>query len=163
MKTKITLKTVLLLLWIGMINTAMGQYTAGAGSFDGVWAGVLKNSQGSKSTVLLKINGGSTVRYMYNEDTDKFEPSSFEKQASMFLGNNFIFTWMNKGGVWSETQTHMISYLKPKSLYCRLIRQVTNAQEDEDNPGINNEWSTTFEGILEHFSSMAEFERAMAN
>lgn len=141
--------------------SARAQHTANLKSFDGVWAGVLKDKNDKESLVVVKILNGLASRYDYNDDTKKFEKSSFIKENSMVLGNNLSFTWMNKGGIWSENQTYMISYLKPNVLYCRLIRQVNNVSEDKNSPGMNDEWSTYFEGALTHYDTIAALEKAL--
>ncbi|MEN5085565.1 hypothetical protein ABE426_03735 [Sphingobacterium faecium] len=141
--------------------TARGQHVATPNSYEGIWAGVLKNSKDSKLAVIVRISNGTATRYNYNVDNKKIEKYDFLKEMTMIVGNNLSYTWMNKGGVWSETQTHMMSYAAPDMLKCRLIRQVTNTEESKEDPGMNDEWSTYFQGFLDRFESIQELEKFM--
>lgn len=141
--------------------SAKGQHTAAANSYDGVWAGILENTNKNKLIMIVQISNGVASKYSFNKSTNKLEKHNFLKEATMVTGNNLSYTWMNKGGVWSETQAHMISYLRPDVIKCRLIRQVTNTQESEDAPGMNDEWSTYYQGTLDRFKSIEELEKTL--
>ncbi|WP_437919497.1 hypothetical protein [Sphingobacterium sp. LRF_L2] len=136
---------------------AQAQHTANASSFEGVWAGQLQDENEEVQYLIIRIINGDASKYSYNEENNSFEANTFDLEKTMITGNNASYTWMNKGGVWTETQTHLLSYLKPGELWCRMIRQVTNAKEDEDNPGINNEWSTYYYGRLSYHRSIEAF------
>ncbi len=157
MKLYQKIKLFITVVLIGYTMVGYAQYTADATSFDGIWAGKLKNDDDQEQYLILKISQNNVKRYMYNEDKDDFELSNYERESTMLAGNNIAYTWINLGGVWSETQTHLLSFLKPGVLWCRLLRQVTNAEEDKDNPGINNEWSTFYQGRLDRYNTLQEF------
>ncbi|PTX13601.1 hypothetical protein C8N37_101349 [Sphingobacterium faecium] len=154
-------KSMLVLICTLLFLTANGQHVATPNSYEGIWAGVLKNSKDSKLAVIVRVSNGTATRYNYNVDNNKIEKYDFLKEMTMIAGNNLSYTWMNKGGVWSETQTHMMSYAAPDMLKCRLIRQVTNTEESKDDPGMNDEWSTYFQGFLDRFESIQELEKFM--
>lgn len=161
MKSFNVLRLALTMLCAIFLLTANAQHNASPSSYDGVWAGILKNSKDSKLILIVRVSNGVASRYEYNKETKKLDKYSFLKEATMNVGNNLSYTWMNKGGIWSETQTHMISYLSPEVIKCRLIRQVTNAQESETNPGMNDEWFTYYEGTLDRFKSIQDLENTL--
>lgn len=163
MKNFFNLKIALIMSCFFLLLSAKAQHIATSSSYDGIWAGILKNDNGDKLVSIIRISNGIASRYSYNTETKRLERSSFLKESSMLLGNNLSYTWMNKGGIWSETQTHMIAYLKPDVLYCRLIRQVNNASEDENTPGINNEWSTYYQGKIDRYESIEKLEQILRN
>jgi len=135
---------------------AQAQHVARKSSFDGFWIGEL--SQGDDTNlVIIGIKNGEAQRYYYDEDEDDFFPGEFFDESTLIAGNNVSYTWVNKGGIWSETQTHLMDYLRPNLLYCILVRQVNNASEDEDYPGMNNEWSSTYEGTLDRYNTIQEY------
>lgn len=137
---------------------AHSQYVARNSSFEGYWIGELSSMEDDDTnTVIIRIRNGEAQRYYYDSDEEEFLPGDYLNESTLMAGNNVSYTWVNKGGVWSETQTHLMNYLKPDMLYCILVRQVNNATEDEDFPGMNNEWSTSFEGILSRYSSIQEY------
>lgn len=154
-------KSMLVLICTVFFLTANAQHVATPNSYEGIWAGVLKNTNDSRVAVIVQVSNGITSRYNYNADNKKIEKYDFLKEITMIAGNNLSYTWMNKGGVWSETQTHMMSYAAPDMLKCRLIRQVTNTEESKDDPGMNDEWSTYFQGFLDRFDSIQELEKFM--
>lgn len=146
-----------------LTNTAEAQHVATSSSFEGFWVGELKDADDDSNTnyMMIQILNGKGTRYTYNSDTEKLEPTSKNKENTMILGNNACYTWMNKGGIWSETQTHLMSYIEPGALWCHLIRQVTNEQEDEDVAGINDEWKVIYSGRLNFYKSVAEFQKEL--
>ena len=137
-------------LFIFLLNTAHAQDSQQA-SFDGYWAGIITTAgkDGKELPVILKITNGIAREVDYNEETGKFEAGKREKEFTSIVRNNLSYTWMNKGGVWSETQTYLVSYINDKSLKLVWVRQVNNVQEDEDD---NDEWFMTGRGELVKFS-----------
>ena len=140
------------------ISQAQAQFVARKSSFDGFWIGELSQIDDDDTNfVIIGIKNGIAQRYFYDEDEDDFFPGEYFDEATLIAGNNISYTWVNKGGIWSETQTHLMDYLRPDLLYCILVRQVNNATEDEDYPGMNNEWSVTYEGTLDRYDSIEEY------
>jgi len=140
------------------ISQAQAQFVARKSSFDGFWIGELSQIDDDDTNfVIIGIKNGIAQRYFYDEDEDDFFPGEYFDEATLIAGNNISYTWLNKGGIWSETQTHLMDYLRPDLLYCILVRQVNNATEDEDYPGMNNEWSVTYEGTLDRYDSIEEY------
>lgn len=131
------------------------QHVANRLSYEGYWMGELKSiNDNNELLLILKIENGQAKRLFYDEDSGEIEEFDFLKETSERMGNNFSFVWMNEGGIWSETQSHSLSYLKPKELWCILVRQVTNAKEDDEHKGINNEWNLIFKGGISSYKSI---------
>lgn len=161
MKKPIQLKLfaliILFLVAWGLPQEAQAQHVARKSSYEGFWIGELSDSDDDTNLVLIGIKNGVAQRYYYDEDEDDFFPGEFFDESTLIAGNNVSYTWVNKGGIWSETQAHLMDYLSADLLYCILIRQVNNASEDEDYPGINNEWSITYEGTLHRYDTIQEY------
>ncbi|NGM65361.1 hypothetical protein [Sphingobacterium sp. SGR-19] len=149
-------------LFIGIVEVD-AQFVANLGSYDGYWAGSLKNVQNEESTnyLVLRIENGKAKRLFYDEDKQDFEEGDFEKEMTSVVGNNLSYVWMNSGGIWSETQSHSLSYLKDQFLWCVMVRQVNNAKEDEEVEGINNEWNIVYEGSLNFYRSRQALREAL--
>lgn len=160
-KTLLQSSMTLIALFIGL-SVSNAQFVATQTSYEGYWAGQLTNSndEDDKAFLVLKIENGQAKRLDYDEEKNDFVESNFGKEMSSLLGNNFSFVWMNQGGIWSETQSHSLSYLNERRLWCLMVRQVTNAQEDEDVPGINDEWNLVYEGGLNYYRSLLALREA---
>lgn len=149
-------------LFMGMADVD-AQFVAKLDSYDGYWAGSLTDVSDDERTtyLVLRIENGKANRLMYDEDKDDFVESNFEKETSSVVGNNLSYVWMNSGGVWSETQSHSLSFLKDGLLWCIMVRQVTNATEDEDVAGINDEWNVIYRGGLDFYRSRQALREAL--
>jgi hypothetical protein len=44
-----------------------------------------------------------------------------------------VYTWINSGGVWTETQTFMLSYVNEDKYELVWSRQVLNFKDEGDN------------------------------
>ncbi len=141
---------------ISGISVSHAQYTATELSYEGYWAGTLYDVTDDENSVFLciRIENGKAKRFNYDSDENDFVPSDFSQESSLRLGNNFHYVWLNQGGIWSETQAHSLSFLNPTRLWGVMVRQVTNASEDEDVEGINDEWNVVYEGGLQHYRSL---------
>lgn len=150
------------LVFVGSISAAHAQYTATTLSYEGFWAGSLTDVTDDDNSVFLclRIENGQAKRFHYDSDADDFVQSDYGHESSLLLGNNFQFTWINQGGIWSETQAHSLSFLNPKRLWVVMVRQVTNAEEDENVEGINEEWNVVYEGGLNHYRSLTALREA---
>ncbi|TCK85463.1 hypothetical protein [Albibacterium bauzanense] len=148
---------IILLVVAWSLPQAQAQHVARKSSFDGFWIGELSDSDDDTNIVIIGIKDGVAQRYFYDEEEDDFFPSEYFDESTLIAGNNVAYTWVNKGGIWSETQAHLMDYLRPNLLYCVLIRQVNNAAADEDFPSMNNEWSTTYEGTLTRYNTIQEY------
>ncbi len=144
------------------IDTAYAQFSATMLSYEGFWAGRLSDVTDDENTVFLcvRIENGQAKRFTYDSDADDFVQSDYGQESSLLVGNNFHFVWLNQGGIWSETQAHSLSFLNPKRLWGVMVRQVTNASEDEDVEGINDEWNVVYEGGLNHYRSLTALREA---
>jgi hypothetical protein len=54
------------------------------------------------------------------------------------------YSWVNKGGVWSETQVYSLSVINHKTLSIVWLRHVNNYRENS----IHNTWNLAGEGQL---------------
>lgn len=120
--------------------------------FEGYWAGTLKTADGDNIAIILKITNGVAKEYNYDKDQKKLVAYEPDKEVTNWQRNNLCFTWMNQGGVWTETQTYMLSYLSGKKLSAIWIRQVNNIKDDEDE---NSCWSVKAEGTLTYYTKTA--------
>jgi hypothetical protein len=153
-------KTCLIIL---LVVTAILKSNAQSAKFDGYWVGSINTSEGDgkKKTVVLKIVNGTAQRMSWDADTKHFTISSFAKEQTVNVRNNLIFTWLNSGGVWSETQTHLLSYINSKTLRVIWVRQVNNIKEGEDN----SEWYVLGRGDLDYYSraDLTELEKRLGS
>jgi|GEM_PF-1457718 len=163
LKQKIRIAMVVFSMLFIDIADAEAQFVARLDSYDGYWAGSLTDVSDDERTtyLVLRIENGRASRLMYDEDKKDFVDGNFEKQTSSVVGNNLSYVWMNSGGVWSETQSHSLSYLKEGLLWCIMVRQVTNATEDENVEGINDEWNVVYKGGLDFYRSRQALREAL--
>jgi hypothetical protein len=117
--------------------------------FDGYWAGTLKTADDDDITVILKISSGVAKEYNYDEDLKRLVPYNADKEATNWQRNNLCFTWLNQGGVWTETQTYMLSYLSGKKLSAIWVRQVNNIKDTKNE---NEAWSVQATGTLTYYT-----------
>jgi hypothetical protein len=93
--------------------------------------------------IRLDITGSSVVQYFKNKDGGwrAVEP---DDEYFMWDRNNFVYAWVNKGGIWSETQVYSLSFINGKTLDVVWMRHVNNYRDDSDNES----WNLTGEGRL---------------
>ncbi len=142
--------------------TSYAQFNATPASFEGFWAGSVTDVTDSENStfLILRIEDGKASQFFYDSDANDFVKSDFDRESTVSLGNNFHYTWLNQGEIWSETHAHALSFLNPELLWCVMVRQVTNASEDEDVSGINDEWNVVYEGGLDFFRSLTALREA---
>jgi hypothetical protein len=112
------------------------------GEFNGTWIGsVIHNDDGYTMDVRLDITGGTVVQYFKN-DNGAWEPVVPDDDFFMWYRNNFVYVWINTGGVWTETQAYSLSFINNRTLDVVWLRHVNNYRD-----GSNNEsWTLTGEG-----------------
>ena len=144
---------ILLLLLIFINHVSFGQRQ----KFDGYWFGKLKTSDDREASVILKIENNTAHQMSYSEQ-EGLQVSDRDKEYTQSLRNNLCYTWLNMGGVWSETQTFMLSYLNSEELQIIWIRQVNNIKEGTDE---NEEWYVIGRGTMEKLSEKEVEELAV--
>lgn len=144
------------LVFVGGISTARAQFKATPLSYEGFWAGSISDVKNSDNStfLIIRIEDGIASQFSYSSDADDFVKRDFARESSVSLGNNFHYLWLNQSEIWSETHAHALSFLNPELLWCVMVRQVTNAIEDEDVEGINDEWNVVYEGGLDYYRSL---------
>jgi hypothetical protein len=121
-------------------------------STDGYWAGMIPEradflGDSKELLLLLYISDGKARQIEYRKAEDKFYFINHEKEVHSNLKNNLSFSWMNKGEVWSETQTFMLSSINAGTINVLWIRQVNN--QDSLN---NEDWNIIREGVLTKYT-----------
>lgn len=137
------------LVFISLLFSLISMHLQAQTKFEGYWAGKLKTDGGDEILIVLKITNGVAKRYSYDKDKEKLVPFNPLKETTISQRNNLCFTWMNQGGVWTETQTYLLSYLDDETLSIVWVRQVNNIKDDADE---NDRWSVKAEGKLEHYT-----------
>lgn len=143
---------IVLLIFINQVSFGQRQ------KYDGYWLGELKTSDDREVTVILKIENNIACQMQYTEQ-EGLQFSERDKEYTQSLRNNLCYTWLNMGGVWSETQTFMLSFLNSEKLQILWARQVNNIKEDADE---NEEWYVIGRGTMTKLSP-AELERLAVN
>jgi hypothetical protein len=116
--------------------------------FDGYWFGTITTSGDREVEIILKVENNIAHQMVYSE-SEGLKMYNWPRESTQYLRNNLSYTWLNMGGVWTETQTFMLSYLNDDELQALWIRQVNNLKEDVDN----EEWFVTGRGIMRRLSN----------
>ncbi|MDP2058879.1 MAG: hypothetical protein U1C58_03820 [Flavobacteriaceae bacterium] len=119
---------------------------------DGYWAGMIPDRDdllGDSKDLLLMIyvSEGKARQIEYRKEEDKFYFVNHDKEIFSNLKNNLVFSWQNKGEVWSETQTFMLSSINAGAINVLWIRQVNNQDITS-----NEEWNIIREGVLSKYT-----------
>jgi len=137
----IKLKTMfLVILFVFAVCSANAQLY----KFTGTYSGTVTLKDGSRTKIRLRITSDNVTQYFYNDDNDSWYPASSDISRYAYDKNNLIYYWINTGGVWTETQTFMLSYVNSRKLYLVWSRQVVNEKDDDDNDA----WSLQGAGYL---------------
>ena len=72
--------------------------------FDGVWEGELSTSNDKSMSIYLYIEDNNVYNLIIDEDGDVAKDKDHEVSWSKGYGEQLNYVWMNKGGVWTETQ-----------------------------------------------------------
>jgi hypothetical protein len=79
--------------------------------FNGDWIG---------EDIRIQIHGDTIVQYFMDEDGEWYAASP-EKEYFLYDRNNLVYIWLNKGGVWSETQVFSLSVINGDALSFILL------------------------------------------
>jgi hypothetical protein len=117
--------------------------------FKGEWIGeiTVKDANGDEAgEIPVKITiSNNTVTQYFKEDNGNWYAVDAEKDNYEYDRNNIVYSWIDKGGVWSETQVYSLSILNSKTMNIVWLSHVNNYRE---NSFINNVWNLTGEGEL---------------
>lgn len=131
---------IVLVLTLFTVTTAHSQ----ARNFDGIWSGNLTTSSGDDLDLTLYIEDNNVYSVYIDEDGDRAKYKQYEVLWSKGYGQQLNFVWMNKGGVWTETQMYSLSWVNPQRISVHHMRHVTN----EDKEETNTDWGYTSTGFL---------------
>lgn len=112
--------------------------------FDGIWTGTLTDSDGDDHDLTLYIDDNNVYTVYIDDDGDRAKYKMNEVIWSKGFGEQISFVWMNKGGVWTETQMYSLAWLDDERISIYHMRHVSN----EDEYDTNTDWGYTSEGIL---------------
>ncbi|MFC4633179.1 hypothetical protein ACFO3O_04635 [Dokdonia ponticola] len=113
--------------------------------FDGLWKGIMEKENGEKYSLTLFIEGNNVYSVTEDEDGDLIKDRQFEVQNSKGYGEHLNYFWVNKGGVWTETQMFSISWSSESELSVFHMRHVSNKSDEIDG---NTDWGYFAKGIL---------------
>lgn len=113
--------------------------------FDGIWTGKLTTSAGNTLDVTLYIEDNNVYNVGVDEDGDRIKLTDKNVSWSKGYGEQLNYVWMNKGGVWTETQAYFMVWSNKDTLSVYFTRHVSNESEEFDG---NTDWGYTAEGYL---------------
>lgn len=113
--------------------------------FDGLWEGVMEKENGEQYKLTLFIEDNNVYAVTTDDDDDLVKDRQFEVQISKGYGEQLNFFWINKGGVWTETQMFSLSYSSGSELSVYHMRHVSNKSDEKDG---NTDWGYFAKGTL---------------
>lgn len=113
--------------------------------FDGVWEGEISTSKDESMTIYLYIEDNNVYTLTIDDDGDVAKDKDYEVSWSKGYGEQLNYVWMNKGGVWTETQVFSLVWINEEKLSVHYLRHVSNESRDFDG---NTDWGYTGEGVL---------------
>jgi hypothetical protein len=117
--------------------------------FRGDWIGevTVKDADGDEAGKMqVKITiSNNTVTQSFKDNNGNWYAVDADKDNCAYNRNNIVYSWVNKGGIWSETQVYSLSMLTNKTMNIVWLRHVNNYRE---NSFINSVWNLTGEGEL---------------
>lgn len=115
-----------------------------ARDFDGIWVGTMNTSQNEEVELTLYIDDNNVYAVYIDEDGDRAKYRQHEVLFSKGFGEQLNFVWMDKGGVWTETQMYSLVMLDNNTISVHHMRHVSN----EDDDDYNTDWGYTSTGKL---------------
>ena len=113
--------------------------------FIGNWIGSIAYDEGNRQmTVRIVVTKNSVTQYFQDGD-DSWYAADPDNSCFEFDRNNLVFAWLNKGGIWTETQVYSLSILNNRTANVVWIRHVNNYYRDEP---VNDTWYLSGEGQL---------------
>lgn len=117
---------------------------AQARDFDGIWSGSMTTSNDDEIELTLYIDDNNVYAVHLDEDGDRAKYKDHEVLWSKGFGEQLTFVWMDKGGVWTETQVYSLVWTDKNTLSVHHLRHVSN----EDESYSNTDWGYTSKGTL---------------
>jgi hypothetical protein len=114
-------------------------------NFDGLWSGELTASDGDTFTITLYIEDNNVYSVTEDEDGELIKDREKEVSWSKNFGQQLNYVWMNKGGIWTETQVSSLVWIEDGKLSIHFMRHVSNKEEDTEG---NSDWGYTATGFL---------------
>lgn len=114
-------------------------------NFDGIWTGTLTSEDDKTFSVTLYIEDNNVYSVTTDEEGDRVKDTDYEVMWSKGFGEQLNYVWMNKGGVWTETQSFSMVYITNSKLSVYFVRHVSNESEDYDG---NTDWGYYATGFL---------------
>jgi len=115
----------------------------------GEWQGTLTRVEDTDETVVVRFKfyksehtGKLVCNRMYVNDAGVLYNNIDDNFTFVYEGNNAVYTWINTGGVWSETQLFMFAYTE-QGIQLVHTRWVNNEGD------AHNVWGYTEAGILQ--------------
>ena len=114
-------------------------------NFDGIWTGKLTTSDNKSLPVTLYIEDNNVYNVIEDEDGDRVKDRGKEVTWSKGYGEQLNYVWMNKGGVWTETQAYSLVWINKNKLSVYFYRHVSNLDKETDG---NTDWGYTATGFI---------------
>ena len=118
--------------------------TAQARDFDGIWTGSMTTSNDDEVELTLYIEDNNVYAVHLDEDGDRAKYRQHEVLWSKGFGEQLTFVWMDKGGVWTETQVYSLVWSDEDTISVHHLRHVSN----EDESYSNTDWGYSSKGTL---------------
>ena len=114
-------------------------------NFDGIWSGELTASDGDTFTLTLYIEDNNVYNVTKDDEGNLMKEKVREVYWSKGYGQQLNYVWMNKGGIWTETQMHSLVWIEEDTISIHYMRHVSNKEGDSEN---NSDWGYTATGYL---------------
>jgi hypothetical protein len=114
-------------------------------NFDGIWTGKVTVSNSQTINFTLYIEDNNVYSVTTNEDGTRAKDTNKDVSWSKGYGEQLNYVWINKGGVWTETQVFSLVLISKGKLSVHYMRHVSNKVKDKDE---NTDWGYTGTGYL---------------
>ena len=101
----------------------------------GLWGGTVENTDtGKESYMGFNFEYDSFTKQLQchkltkNDEGEIVNDNRFTNSSFTYQTNNAVYTWVNSGGIWSETQSYLFTLTEGK-LQILHIRMVNNDKE----------------------------------
>ena len=118
----------------------------------GLWGGTVSNTEtGKESYMAFNFEYDSFSKQLTchtltrNDDGEIVNDTRFTNTSFTYQTNNAVYTWVNSGGIWTETQSYMFTLTEGR-LQILHIRMVNN---DKEGATDNEVWGYMQNGLLE--------------
>ncbi|MDR1834915.1 MAG: C-type lectin domain-containing protein [Fusobacteriaceae bacterium] len=116
--------------------------SADRSQFNGMWTGEIILTEGKGTVrIALEITDDKITQYFVDDNNKR--ATNPEDSNFLYARNNLVYAWVNKGGVWSETQIYSLSMINTSTLNVMYTRHVNNYRS-----GDNEAWHLQGEGTL---------------